>query len=628
MASLKQKITLGYLFLVLLSLLAGIWAIFNFDKLVSNTIDLTEDNYKSVVAAQNMIGAIERQDSAQLILLLKHEDKALQMINDAKSEFKKWFVVASNNITVPHEDQIILGIDAAYHDYDRLNDQLMNNQKAGNHAEAEDLYFSAIDPQFKSLRKQLQNLAEINNRTMFQKINQSLATTRQATMVVLLAALVAVFSALALAANQFKTIIRPAKALSEVMKKTAQGELGARLELFSKDEIGKLTMDFNEMSEKLQQKELNHVQKLLAQEKKLASIINVITDGIIVTDHQFNILTINPKAGEILNTDQDQTGNVNLFEVVKSSGARRLFKLALARELKERGEYDVLKSLNLEEDAGESVNLENAIPLDANHKLFYTIELIKLTPQDMEDAQYLLVIRDITQFKEIDQLKTEMISKISHELKTPLTSMLLGIEMLNERIANKKEKNIIDALTEETVRLNRLVNGLLELSKWKMNKLELKLGPVNLADLITHIVNTFKMEANDEGKKIELHIAEDDLTARIDSDKVSSVLSNLIANALRYSPPDGTVTISAHKEKEFIQIAVADLGPGIPQEMQEKIFDEFFQIKGRPGGNAGLGLAIAEEIVKAHHGSIWVESDGKKGSVFKFKIPNKLEGKM
>jgi NtrC-family two-component system sensor histidine kinase KinB len=236
-----------------------------------------------------------------------------------------------------------------------------------------------------------------------------------------------------------------------------------------------------------------------------------------------------------------------------------------------------------------------------------------------------LLFRDVTRLAELDRLKSEFVMTTSHELRTPLTSIGMSIDLLLEgatKKLNEKEQQLLLAAHEDLQRLKVFVNNLLDLSKIEAGKMEMELSSIPIRVLFEKVVTVFKNQS--EEKAVDLSFSAPDAVPNVKADdtKITWVLTNLISNALRYTPSGGHIKLSAESFGPSVQISVSDDGPGIPYEYQSKIFDKFVQVKSdKAVGGSGLGLAICKEVVRAHGGTIWVDSVPGSGSTFTFTLP-------
>ena len=217
----------------------------------------------------------------------------------------------------------------------------------------------------------------------------------------------------------------------------------------------------------------------------------------------------------------------------------------------------------------------------------------------------------------------------SHELRTPLTGLEMSICLLMEHLdpgLSEKDRELFAAAHEETLRMKALVNDLLDLSKIESGKIELEFESIPVQPLLAYMETIFKNQLEIRNVHLSVECLEKLSNVRADSNKIVWVLSNLVSNALRYVPDEGHIWLTAQQSGTFVHLSVRDDGPGIPPEYQSSLFQKFVKVKGRESGGSGLGLAICKEIVRAHGGSIWVESQPGKGCTFTFTLPIAANG--
>jgi NtrC-family two-component system sensor histidine kinase KinB len=293
-------------------------------------------------------------------------------------------------------------------------------------------------------------------------------------------------------------------------------------------------------------------------------------------------------------------------------------------------------------ESGHSPQLdEPAATLAVEHRDQTHYYRFSITPVKTEQEQMLgvvLLLQDVTKLKELDRLKSEFVMTASHELRTPLTSIAMSIGLLTENASQKlaeNERALLGAAQEDVQRLRALVNDLLDLSKIESGRMEMEIVPVSISLLAERAISALSTQAEEKEIELAQQIPEELPEVKADPNKVTWVLTNLIANAIRYTDQGGHIQVSARPVKEFVFVSVIDDGAGIPLEYQSKIFDKFVQVKSTKAvSGSGLGLAICKEIVKAHGGMIWVNSTPGQGSTFTFTLPvannrhpnNKLKG--
>jgi PAS domain S-box-containing protein len=258
---------------------------------------------------------------------------------------------------------------------------------------------------------------------------------------------------------------------------------------------------------------------------------------------------------------------------------------------------------------------------------YFRPRLTKMTDSSGEMFGVLMVLQDVTQFRELDHMKSDFIATMSHEFRTPLTSINMSVDILNQEILgplNERQRELITSTKEDCYRLTKLARELLQLSKLESGKIELKNEELDVAGVIKFSLQPLQLQFAERGIHLAVD-AEPDLPRIVaDEQQISWVISNLVTNALKHTDAGGRVSIRARTDQNAILIDVEDTGHGIAPENLEKIFDKFVQVKhtsDQTPGSVGLGLAIAKEIVELYGGKIWVESTVGKGSTFSFALP-------
>jgi len=237
------------------------------------------------------------------------------------------------------------------------------------------------------------------------------------------------------------------------------------------------------------------------------------------------------------------------------------------------------------------------------------------------------LLQDVTRFMNLDRMKSEFVATVSHELRTPLTSITMAIDILSQEVlgnVNAPQRDMLATAKDDCDRLTKLVKQLLDLSRLESGRYEMKREEIGLPALVDEALKPLRLQFREKGIRLETHIAASTPIVSGDQQQLSWVITNLVSNALRYTPADGTVSIRSDVLDDAIRISVSDSGRGIPSDAIEVIFDKFVQVKQSTDsipGSVGLGLAIAKEVVEAHGGKIWVESSMGKGSTFFFTIP-------
>lgn len=332
-----------------------------------------------------------------------------------------------------------------------------------------------------------------------------------------------------------------------------------------------------------------------------------------MVDQDCRISLVNKAAEKIFNIDEHEARGRHFLEIIKEETVFDMLKKVLEGEQKQ--------------EPKQKQEIPTILKTVEGTRRYYTVEIERIEGRDEKVEGAVMVFGDVTRFKEIDEMKSDFVSTVSHEFRTPLTSIEMGIGLLLESQVAKegtRERELMEAIDEESKRLKKLVNELLDLSRIESGKIKMEFRSQDLLKIIEESIKPFEIQAGE--KNIDLakgHIEKELPKVYIDADKILLVLTNLIANALRYTPAGGSIKISAEHSGNRVYVSVRDTGKGIPKKFHETIFQKFTQVKddGVNVGGAGLGLAISKEIIKAHGGRIWVESEEGKGSTFTFTLP-------
>lgn len=337
------------------------------------------------------------------------------------------------------------------------------------------------------------------------------------------------------------------------------------------------------------------------------SALKSLQEGIILTDLEERIVFINRQAAQIFGVSRHFAQGKHFKEVVKHSYiGKRIHDIC---HLGDDTPEEVPETLNIKVNGQEQYFKISVNPLYIKDKLVGTV----------------ILLTDITHYKRVDRLKTQFVATVSHEFRNPLTSIVMAVELLlgeKQGRLNKEERMLLNAIREDGQRLIGLVDNMLEFSKMEYSKLKLELEAVSVASMVEMAVAPLAVQLKEKEIDLQVHIPESLPPVYVDATKAIWILTNLVGNAIRYTPRGGTITVSAWQKKSMAWISVKDSGSGVPKKWHKKIFEKYAQVKGSsPSGGAGLGLAIAKEIVEAHGGTIWVESEINQGANFLFTLP-------
>jgi two-component system, NtrC family, sensor histidine kinase KinB len=604
----RQKIFIGYGACLVLVVLVLAWAMFMMLLLGRASESILQENYRSIQAAEHMHDAIERQDSIVLLYLLGYEEHSFREFRENEAAFLQWLGRAKDNITVPGEKEIVDSIEQNYTHYLEEVGNLYR-KGASQRPEAINLYHESILPLFRATRNACIKLREINHETMYAASNRARRLSLQAVLSTAVVGTLSVIIGIVLSLFLSRLISRPVTELKKAALQIAEGNYEVQVPGGGATELALLADQFNNMAEKLRKFHEMNIGKIIAEKLKSEAIIQSVDDGIIVVDDQLVINNINPKAALIFGVHKNGLLGRHFFEAVRDE---RLFNLL--KKSVESGEAPQLKE-------GEDI-----FTIDSEGgSRHYQFSIIPLRPSAQAIQGVILHLRDVTRLRELDRLKSEFVLTASHELRTPLTSVSIAVDLLMETAAAKltdKERELLAACHEDVQRLRALVNDLLDLSRIEAGKLELTFERVEPSFLFDQALAVMTPQFEEKKLELKLEVPEDLPAVEVDPNKIVWVIVNLLANAVRHTPEGGHIGIKGERVGGQVHISVSDDGEGVPYEIQSRIFDKFVQLK-RDGsaGGSGLGLAICREMVRAHRGTIWLDSVPGQGSTFTFTVP-------
>ncbi|MEG0258660.1 MAG: cell wall metabolism sensor histidine kinase WalK [Lysinibacillus sp.] len=398
-----------------------------------------------------------------------------------------------------------------------------------------------------------------------------------------------------------RTITQPISDMRKQAQAMAKGNFSRKVRVFGTDEIGQLAIAFNHLTNRLQESQSTTE----AERRKLASVLSNMTDGVIATDRKGRIILINDPALAQLHISRDVT-----------------LGRPIAAVLGIEQEYNFEDLIHMTE----AVNLDFSTR-EAPYILRANFSVIQKETGFVNGL--ITVLHDITEQEKIEMERREFVSNVSHELRTPLTTMSSYLEALAD--GAWKDENIaptfLNVTQTETERMIRLVNDLLQLSRMDSQEYELKRDIIVFNSFFNRIIDRFEM-LKSQNVNFERLLPKTQYYVEIDTDKLTQVIDNIISNAMKYSPDGGNVRFGFSVQGDMLKVMISDDGMGIPKENVSRIFDRFYRVdraRARSMGGTGLGLAIAREMIEAHGGKIWAESDEGQGTTIFFTLPYDLD---
>jgi NtrC-family two-component system sensor histidine kinase KinB len=607
--SIRAKIVWTFAGLVVLNLMAGFWSIYNFYALGSTVAKILRENYQSVLAADNMVKALDRLDNS---LLTQSEEEYVTAGGDIlgnRDLFVYWQKEAARSIALPTEEHLRDSIQANWILYAVGADSTMALIQQGAFQESKQYYYVNVRPTSDRLRELCFRLFEVNQAAIINAGERTQSIASQTAFATMLALIVTLIFSIVATAWMIRGIITPAEQLTDRVRQIGAGMLDLKIDVLSDDEIGQLSREFNKMTERLKRFEQMNIDEILSEKRKSDTIVQSIADGLIMTDAALRVLHLNRVVGELYRVDEAGSIGKPLASVIHDDRIVSLLAVSVPA-------------------AGPAEHTPGLLQYARGEKTFYYRPKVTRI-LDAEGALYgvLLLLQDVTQFKELDRMKSDFIATLSHEFRTPVTSIGMTVDILNQEILgklNEKQRELIASAKEDCVRLTKLARELLQLSKLESGRIQLRNEELNVRALIESSLRPLQLPFADKGVELGVDV-QDGLPALVaDEQQVTWVITNLVTNALKYTGPQGSVTVRAREDHGCLLVEVEDTGVGIAPEHLQTIFDKFVQVKrgtDATPGSVGLGLAIAKEIVELYGGRIWASSAPGQGSTFSFELP-------
>ncbi|AZB29425.1 HAMP domain-containing sensor histidine kinase [Chryseobacterium balustinum] len=572
----KTKLNAGvgllFFMIIVLSTLGG-WFIYQLKK---DTQNILTDNYNTLQYSRNMLLSLEE---------IGKEPFAI-------ADFQKNLDLQRQNITEDGEKAATKNILAHFSD-------LKNNE--GNLS-----LHSAI-------RKDIAELMQLNMNAIQIKSGIANTTAQNAIAVISIAGTLCFLIAFILMVNLPANISNPIRELTSSIHQIANQNYRERVQFESNSEFGELARSFNTMAEKLQEYSESRIDKILKGKKRIETLIDNMHDAVIGIDENRNVLFVNDEALKISGLKKENFVGKLIQDVAVSNDLVR----------------DLIKEI-IDPDAEKNPAELLKIFVEGKENYFEKEILdINVIPTGENDSRFIgqvIMLRNITPFKELDLAKTRFIGTVSHEFKTPISSIQMGLQLLeNEKIGslNEEQQKLIKGIDEDTLRLLKITGELLNIAQLETGVSQLDIRPFKIDTMLEEVIKTNKSAADRRQISIITDIGSGLDIINADQEKTLWVLNNIVSNAIRYSYEQSTVTIKIEKlDSDHVKFSVEDQGLGIDEQYLKHIFTRYFRVPGTKAEGTGLGLSISKEFIEAQRGSIAVESEVGKGSVFSFILKN------
>ncbi len=412
---------------------------------------------------------------------------------------------------------------------------------------------------------------------------------------ILLAALLTAIAGIGMAFLLTNHVTRPLRSLIERVKKISPGAQTEMVRFDQSDEITQLETAFDQLEGRLN----NQIEALINEQGTLSSVLNSMTDGVVIIDAEGRIQLINPAVERNFGVSSPQAINQSLIESLRHHQLVDLWKKC------------------------QETNEQQTVTFETSPRRLF-IQAIAAPLKQSLPGSTLLVLQDLTRIRRLEVIRRDFVSNVSHELRTPLAALKAISETLEEGALEDPPaaRRFLLRMENEIDNLTQLVTELLELSRIESGKVPLKQTLVQPFDLVARAFERMELQAGRTGLKISYDCPPDLPLVNVDSNRMEQVLINLIHNAIKFTPPGGEIAIQASQKENNVIFSVSDTGVGIPEDALPRIFERFYKAdRSRSGGGTGLGLSIARHLVEAHGGRIWAESEPGQGSSFFFSLP-------
>ena len=564
----KTKLTLGVGLLFILIILLSIVGAFNINALKSDTENILKANYNSLLYSRNILSVLNNPS-----------EKTIQVIED---NLKK----QENNATEIGELE--------------ANLELRNNFEAYKKSNSNSSVQLAI-------QENLFQIMDMNMQAIQRKSEVAKTTADKAVFWIVVTGTICFLIAFILLVNLPSNIANPIKELAESIKQIAAKNYSKRVHFESHSEFGELAKSFNSMAEKLEEYNNSNLAKLMMEKKRIETLINNMHDPVIGLDENLKVIFANEEALKIIgSTASEIIGHFTQELALKNDLVRNLIT-DLMTENPIIGQKQAPVKIFAE-------NKESYFEKETLH-----ISIVPTGETNSILVGHVIFLRNVTSYKELDFAKTNFIATVSHELKTPISSIKLSLQLLeNAEIGhlNNEQKNLVESIKDDATRLLKITGELLNMTQVESGNIQLSIMPADPKEILLYAINATQTQADQKQIKFNIECPDSISKVQADNEKTAWVLTNLISNAIRYSYDNSTIYLSIIETKNNVQISVRDRGQGIAPQYKDKVFDRYFRVPGTKKEGTGLGLSISKEFIEAQGGQISVETEFGAGSKF------------
>ncbi|HXA10290.1 MAG TPA: ATP-binding protein [Chthoniobacterales bacterium] len=598
----KRRIFFGLAPLFILLIAMGLYAVTLFTNLGNRVDVILRENFRSVLAGQQMKETAERMDSALSFSLVGEEERGRKLYAQNLPGFRENLRIELDNITLPGEAELAAKVKQLHEKYAARAEAFWATPDIEARRK---MYFGEMLPVFTEIKDTAQEIIRINQDNMVQADREARRLAAKSTRYMIFAIAAGIGGAIFFALRLQRSILRPIRQLTTVSKELGEGKLDQVVPVASQDELGQLADTFNKMATKLRAYRQVMGDQILQARQMTEITFSAFPDPIIALTSDGRIDFTNPAATKFLY----HCGHADSLPASVQAEVDRVFK----------GAPDFLPT-----------SFERVIVFRVEgHEVFMLPRVIGMRDESGNIFGAAVILQDVTRLRLLDEVKTNLVSTVSHELKTPLTSVRMGLHLLlEERIGplNNKQTELLLAAREDSERLLRMINDLLDLAKLESGKAVLPSEVIEPGELVQSAGEDLRGLVESRGSRLVTKTEPDLPRVFVDAQQISHVFSNFVSNAIKHTRAGEEIVLGAKKHNDTVRFSVIDHGSGIAAKYRARIFDRFFRVPGAEVTGAGLGLAIAREIVLAQGGTIGVNSTPGQGSEFYFDLPPARNG--
>jgi signal transduction histidine kinase len=587
----------------------GVFTVGTVRSLGRSSETILAENFRSVLAAQRMKESLERLDSAALGAASGRPERGRAEVAAHAATFERELGVEERNITEPGEAELVRALRSEWAAYRAAHAACLARPPA----EVSGCYFAELEPQFVRVKRPLESILLLNQDAMSAKAERTRRAAATAVAAAASAALGALLLGLAATAWLARRTVRPLAVLTQAVEAFGRGDLAARARVRGGDEVAQLATAFNAMADRIVEYRHSTLGELVQTQQAAQAAMDGLPDPVLVFSPAGDVLTANRAAEHLLGAREGQ-----LLALDSADGPlRAAIDAARAHVLEGKGS---VSPRGFEEAV--------ALPRADGERSF----LVRGEPVYEEGGGVVaaaILLQDVTKLRRFDEMRSDLVSAVAHQFRTPLTSLRMAIHLCLEGgpgPLTEKQADLLHAAREESERLQTMVDELLDLARLQGGAVELARRPTPAAHLAREAVRAMRSAAEERKVLLETDpvLAEDDVLA--DPERAQLVFTNVLENAIRFSPEGGRVRVRAVRTERGVRFDVSDEGPGVPPEHRLRVFEKFVRLPGAPPGGAGIGLSIAADVVRAHGGEIGVEDAPGGGARFWFTLPLAREG--